>query len=115
MTKEEMYRLNKEIAYDIWLWEMGYYKPDPYEKIKIICKKYEDLLLKNIEANEENDNQGSIAHIKWMLQQIPIQLENNKIEKAMRWLGFVQGVLWCKNIRSIQEMRDDNSQKHGKS
>ena len=29
-------------------------------------------------------------------------------EKAFRWLGFIQGVLWAEGIYSIDELRDHN-------
>ena len=29
-------------------------------------------------------------------------------ERLMRWLGFMQGVLWCKHIYSIDDMREHN-------
>ena len=31
-----------------------------------------------------------------------------KLEKAFRWIGFIQGVLWSKGIFTIDEMRYDN-------
>ncbi len=31
------------------------------------------------------------------------------LEKAMRWLGFVQGVLWSTGVRTIDQMRKDNT------
>lgn len=30
------------------------------------------------------------------------------LEKAMRWLGFVQGVLWASGLYTIDDMKDDN-------
>jgi hypothetical protein len=38
-----------------------------------------------------------------------IKLVNeNRIEKAMRWLGFVQGTLWAMGVRTIEEMKVEN-------
>jgi hypothetical protein len=31
------------------------------------------------------------------------------MEKAMRWLGFIQGVLWSTGVRTIDQMREDNT------
>lgn len=47
----------------------------------------------------------ALQHCKWMCVQIQT-MEN--IDKAMRWLCFVQGVFWTLNIRSISDMRNDN-------
>jgi hypothetical protein len=35
-------------------------------------------------------------------------IDSNETEKAMRWLGFIQGVLWMESIYSIDEMREHN-------
>jgi hypothetical protein len=31
---------------------------------------------------------------------------NDKIEKANRWLGFIQGVLWIEGIFTIAQLRE---------
>lgn len=47
------------------------------------------------------------AHAVWMCEHIPAILPESR-EKAMRWLGFVQGCLWVKGVFTIDEMKDDN-------
>jgi len=48
-------------------------------------------------------------HAHWMCLEIPELLKtDNGFEKANRWLGFVQGVLWATGIYSIDAMRDHN-------
>lgn len=64
------------------------------------------------------------SHLHWMCQEIikmadeavgkyrracgtPI-IDSDLMEKAMRWLGFVQGVLWAMGQFSINQMRDQN-------
>ena len=47
------------------------------------------------------------AHLLWMCDQTKLMAHSNT-EKAMRWLGFIQGVLWAKFGVSIDEMKDDN-------
>jgi hypothetical protein len=49
-----------------------------------------------------------ICHLCWMCLQIPAFLESNRIEKAMRWLGFIQGSMWVMGIRTVEEMKRDN-------
>lgn len=48
-----------------------------------------------------------LQHCLWMLEQIP-EMVTEKPDKAMRWLCFVQGVLWAHGYKTITEMRDDN-------
>ena len=50
----------------------------------------------------------TISHVLWMLCKIPEFIEAGREEKANRWLGFVQGVLWAKEIYTIEEMKEHN-------
>lgn len=49
-----------------------------------------------------------INHLAYMVDQVPIHAKGGKVEKAFRWLGFIQGVLWCSGVRTLQELRSDN-------
>ena len=54
-------------------------------------------------------NGGSEAsHVFWMLITIPIFMREGRTEKAMRWLGFVQGFLWARGMATIDEMKAAN-------
>jgi hypothetical protein len=46
---------------------------------------------------------NAIAHVKWMLGQPDHFWETP--EKAQRWLGFIQGVLWNNGRYSVDELR----------
>lgn len=54
----------------------------------------------------EPDQQLNHAH--WMCLVCLDFVSQGEIDKAYRWLGFIQGVLWCRHVRSIREMRSDN-------
>lgn len=47
------------------------------------------------------------AHCLWMLDTIAAW-PANRIEKAFRWLGFVQGFMWANGYATVDEMRDWN-------
>jgi hypothetical protein len=61
-------------------------------------------------------------HARWMCQEVLRFHPSHRIgepppdpkeiraafEKAMRWLGFIQGVLWSTGVKTIDEMREDN-------
>jgi len=80
------------------------------EQIIQVSNKYQAKLdaLGYSELREDRDNPGSLTHISWMLYQITQLVNNNQIEKANRWLGFVQGALWALDVCTIDEMREDN-------
>ena len=48
-----------------------------------------------------------LEHLAWMLQEIRPWPEDKR-EKAMRWLGFVQGALWGMEFVTIEEMKRIN-------
>ncbi len=91
-------------------------------QVRKIAKDYEDLLINyykaepvrytldpaNPDAYLATDPIETMNHCAWTCQQI-LKKEID-IEDAMRWLGFVQGAFWTLGIRSISQMRKDNSQ-----
>ena len=56
--------------------------------------------------NEVADHHGRYPHLLWMCDEI---LNGNVTdEKAHRWLGFIQGVLWDDCAYTISQMKDHN-------
>lgn len=49
-----------------------------------------------------------LEHVAWMCAEIQAALAAGEREKAMRWLGFTQGVLWAHGIYAVNEMREQN-------
>lgn len=47
-------------------------------------------------------------HLAWMIEEIMRFWLHGRREKAMRWLGFVQGGLWSLHLVSIEELREMN-------
>ena len=91
------------------------------DQIKKTLRIYDDkLAVSGIEPIRDT-NAGHLRehHIRWMCQEMlewplfnegigdPAEEAENK-EKANRWLGFIQGVLWAECIYTIDEMRDHN-------
>ncbi len=50
----------------------------------------------------------NLAHLLWMAIEIRKFLEANKVEKAMRWLGFIQGSLWSNRLQTIAQLKTSN-------
>lgn len=46
-------------------------------------------------------------HLLWMCDEAERFMEIGEREKAMRWVGFVQGTFWILGLRSIDAMRED--------
>lgn len=49
-----------------------------------------------------------ISHLLWMARQSLKLVEDNRREKAMRWLGFLQGALWAQKLMTIDQAKDMN-------
>jgi hypothetical protein len=47
-------------------------------------------------------------HCLWMCGQIPGFVAADRLGKAMRWLGFVQGVCWVAGVFSLEELQAMN-------
>lgn len=79
------------------------------EQIIQACTKYDNIL---IEAGavpaRETDVPGSLNHLRWMCQEIINFVNEEKLEKAFRWLGFIQGALWSECICDIEQLKNDN-------
>lgn len=84
------------------------------EQVIGVVEKYEQALkAKGVTAERaDTDKCGPPrstlrSHVVWMCEQTKVIAPEN-MEKACRWLGFIQGVLWAHGIYSIDQMRDDN-------
>lgn len=55
-----------------------------------------------------DDYRTSYPHLIWMCEEMIKKLSSEKypIDKAARWLGFVQGCLTERNIITVDEERD---------
>lgn len=76
------------------------------EKIIEVCDIYSIELRALIRKNERLD------HV-WN-RMLPLTMsfaEEGRTEKAFRWLGFIQGVLWAEGVYSIDELKDHNKPK----
>lgn len=74
--------------------------------IKQECSLSDDL------TNESSKSTLSMNHIRWMINEIPRMIDDpNKKEKANRWIGFIQGILWINGYYSINDMRGHTGSK----
>lgn len=49
-----------------------------------------------------------VKHLHWMIDEAEKLVDENRIEKAMRWLGFIQGVLWSMSFFSVDQLKVHN-------
>lgn len=70
-----------------------------------IVAKQTNLDFINLIVPQENT---ALAHVLYMCKQIDGFIATDKLDKANRWIGFAQGVLWIYGVASIDESRKIN-------
>lgn len=49
---------------------------------------------------------SNLEHVRYMCQEAPKFIDGGKIEKAICWLGFIQGVLFVEAQYSIEDLKN---------
>lgn len=84
------------------------------EKILDVLKVYVDFLESRkriawrIDERETVSRLQQECHLLWMCGETAVFVRDDRLEKAMRWLGFIQGALWVMGLRTIEQMKRDN-------
>lgn len=79
-----------------------------YEKVREVCQGYTHVITQR--GTEHKPFRGAgcrLCHVKWMLEEM-LTWPPERLDKMFRWLGFVQGVLWCEMVYTIDEMKSHN-------
>lgn len=87
-------------------------EPVTAEQLLLVVKRYEAELEMPARRQDPRLKQPTtvdvLGHARWMCSQIPGLVAEGRIEKAQRWLGFVQGVLWASGRKTIESLKEDN-------
>lgn len=90
--------------------------PDPDMILNAVYKYEQELAAKGVMAQRCDisqpigaDHAKALSHVAWCLGEIQVFVADERLDKANRWLGFVQGALWMLNHNTIDSFRADNS------
>ena len=79
-------------------------------RIYWLCRRYNETLAQTAVGVKKADTGVKyptpyvrLDHIRWMLNEMS---NIEELDKLNRWLGFVQGALWCGGVYTIDEMRE---------
>lgn len=83
------------------------------EKVLEVIERYR-ALFRNLGVPEKRcdptthitDKEKALAHLHQMLDTMVEFLKHDKLGKAFRWLGFIQGALWVLQIHTLDELKD---------
>ena len=88
--------------------------------LSFYCKTLDDLgyrpqAFKDIEARVGATIYSSgkfevMNHALWMCDQTAHFIQQNRLAKAYRWLGMIQGILFMGGVFSIAELKEHNAQ-----
>ncbi len=79
--------------------------------VEVYEKQFNDLALKPIQQGDDHFpscQNRELQHAHWMLLGIRNCIGKGELEKAQRWLGFVQGILWTSKMYTIAQLRKHN-------
>jgi hypothetical protein len=80
------------------------------ENIIEVCTIYRDKLSQEYrKRNSPNKRRCRLDHL--LNRMIPLTIEfaqDGRTDKAFRWLGFMQGVLWAEGVYHIEELKKHN-------
>lgn len=82
-------------------------------KIREVLNIYkEELVRRNFSRHEFSHDKtlhsriDSLQHVFAMIDKIEEFLEEDRMEKVFRWLGFIQGCLWASGLYTIKELKN---------
>jgi len=83
------------------------------EVLSLYAKTVDDMgySLRKIEADAEIDMESvpfALSHIRWMCDETKTFITEGRREKAMRWLGFMQGALWLAGVFTLTDLMNHN-------
>lgn len=89
------------------------------QKVREVLKLYEDGVLGGVKPvridsgelldiiDSEHDEDALRKHLAWMCQEAAA-FPDEKVEKMMRWLGFIQGCLYSLGSYKLDELKQHN-------
>ena len=48
---------------------------------------------------------GEVSHLRWMIQETQSTLEQGRVDRASRWLGFIEGSLVKLGLASLEDIQ----------
>ena len=79
--------------------------------LEIYRKKFTELGVGKKDCPHEvfpDSDVCSLEHCHGMLEKIEQFIQEGRMDKVFRWLGFVQGVLWSQRIYTLRELACHN-------
>lgn len=79
------------------------------EMVKQVCDLYTAKAKTAFRERFPEKKSHAVDYAITMCEKTKGFIDEGRTEKAMRWLGFIQGVFWTEGVYSIDEMRAHNT------
>lgn len=79
-----------------------------FENAAVVPRRLSDTQAQHTTSSGELSPGDILCHQLYMLDEIPNLMAAGRIEKAMRWLGWLQGALWGLGMESLEEAKKRN-------
>jgi len=108
-----LYSIIKSLLFNIsnQNWEVTMTGDKVREVIAIYRKKFEEMGISKKRSSLSsfpNSDNDFLAHCHGMLNEMEIFIQEGRMEKTFRWLGFIQGCLWRAGVYTIDEVKNHN-------
>lgn len=84
-------------------------------KILEVLDKYEEYFVANGIPKKKYSSESHprlakdvLCHLHAMIDEMRIFVREGRMDKVFRWLGFMQGALWCQGIYTLEELKNHN-------
>jgi hypothetical protein len=85
------------------------------DKVREVVALYRTMFAELIDGRSHKcstdgtpDEHRALLHCWAMLDELEQFTREGRMEKAFRWLGFIQGCLWTCGVYSLDELKDHN-------
>jgi hypothetical protein len=79
---------------------------------KIIFRDYTPKKInENMYISFDVNKEIVFSHLRYMMDEIDRFVDEGRLDKAFRWLGFIQGVLFYKGYYSLHDLKLHNKPK----
>lgn len=85
------------------------------EKVFAIIARYRALFKERLNLEKQKHlttltptEREALAHCHAMLDEMEEFVRQKRLDKAFRWLGFIQGVLWSQGVFTLEQFKSHN-------
>ncbi|TSC89141.1 MAG: Uncharacterized protein G01um10143_522 [Parcubacteria group bacterium Gr01-1014_3] len=86
--------------------------PDKVREVMAIYRKrFEEAGIekkKLLDASHNSYSLNSLQHCYAMLDEIDVFIQEARMDKVFRWLGFIQGCLWSHGVYTLDDLKNHN-------